>query len=96
MKISTNQILAKMNKFLQEEIKNLNEKKELDYPFYVINIKTNKIASGWEFKEDAQDFINDIKETHPDKVKDLKIYSKAHLQNKLKIDFLNKNNWYNV
>lgn len=96
MKFTRKEILETMNQILQKEIKLVFEKKDEDYPFYVVNTKTKKIASGWDYREDAKDFIDDLKETHPDKVKDLKIFSQSHVKNNLKIDFLNQNNWYNV
>lgn len=49
------------------------------YAFYVVNPKTLKIITGWEFQSDAKDFVA---ETNPN----LKIYTKTHLVGKLKIN----------
>lgn len=47
-----------------------------DYKYYVLDTKKNKIESGWEYKEDAQDRID------TDELKNVKVYSKTFLKSK--------------
>ena len=51
-------------------MKKINKK---DYKFYLLNKKTNKIDTGWEYKEDA---IDAKKDRDSD---DYKVYTKSHL-----------------
>jgi len=53
--------------------KKINQK---DYAFYVFNIKINKINSGWEFKEDANEAIEELEGS------DFKVYTKKYLLSK--------------
>ena len=44
-------------------IKNFNHD-NIDYKFYVYNTQTEQLYSGWEYKEDAQDHIDEIKDEY--------------------------------
>lgn len=44
--------MKKWNEIVIEARGKMNQK---DYKFYVLNKKSNKIRSGWEYKEDAED-----------------------------------------
>jgi len=45
------------------------------YKFFVVNIKTKKVESGWEFKDDAKDALSDF-----DDDKDYKVLSELQLK----------------
>ena len=45
------------------------------YPYYVVDIRRNVIVSGWDYREDAKDFIVDH-EDHPG----LRVYGKAKVK----------------
>ena len=71
-----------------------------NYKYYVFNTIDNRIFSGWEFKEDALESCNDIKEFNIainsiNKIMNAgyKIYTKSYLENNLKIDTNSLNNW---
>jgi len=59
---------------------NINEMKKINqkgYQFYLLNKKTNKIDTGWEYKEDANDAKNE--KSNPE---DFIVYSKQYLISK--------------
>lgn len=57
-----------------------------DYKYYVLCKKSNKILSGWEYREDARDFVEETGR------KDLKIYTRSYLK-RLGIDPKDNSNW---
>ena len=61
-----------------------------EYKYYVFNTIDNLIFSGWEFKEDSIDSLKEVKEVIDS---NFKIYTKSYLENNLKINTNNLNNW---
>lgn len=77
-------IEEKINKYLNEaRPKKYNQK---GYEFYVV--VNNKIQSGWEYREDAQDMVDELKENGTK----AKIYKKAGLK-KLGLNPDNNKDW---
>jgi len=58
-----------------------------DYKYYVFNPNTQKIITGWEYRDDAYDFI---KETD---YEDLLVYTRTYLAHQLDIDPIDNQNW---
>lgn len=57
------------------------------YKYYVFNTKTKKIITGWEYREDAYDFIKENgNENH-------KVYTRTYLAYQLNIDPASNNSW---
>ena len=78
------------NKDLEIEDSKIEEKiNQSDYKYYVVNPKTNKILTGWEYKEDADD---NAKEQMDYGKKDIAVFSKKTVKN-LGIDVDNNNSW---
>ena len=46
-----------------------------DYPFYVVHVPSQKIVSGWDYREDAQDDLDERKEF--DQAAGMKVYTAA-------------------
>lgn len=63
---------------------------EAGYKFYVLNPETKKIASGWEYKEEAFDFIKDLKENKKAPV--LKVFTKEYVLSQ-RVNPDDDNNW---
>jgi hypothetical protein len=88
--------VKKEESFAEFKARKLNEKtNQPDYKFYVVgkNKKDeNKIESGWEYKEDAQDQINELKETGITGVKVLQVTGLK----KLGLDPDNDSDWGNL
>ncbi len=57
------------------------------YRFYVYNPRTGKIVSGWEYREDAEDFIRESSNSK------LKVYTRRYVE-RLGSDPSRNNSWY--
>lgn len=64
-----------INKIIKEELNSLKKKAESlsegtmndpDYKYYIINTKTKKIVSGWEYLDDAKEELKYNKENNPE------------------------------
>lgn len=62
-----------------------------DYVYYVFRPRDGAILSGWEFREDAKDFVADLEESG---IRGLKIYTLGKLK-QLGIDPNKNKNWKN-
>jgi hypothetical protein len=74
---------------LQEDVKAEEKINQPDYKYYVVNSKTNKIRTGWEYKEDADDAA---KEEINYGQKDIAIFAKKTLKS-MNIDPELNENW---
>lgn len=63
------------------------------YKFYALNVDSNKIVAGNEYKSDAQDVANEFLEDEKNKGK-YKVYTKSFLTSK-GIDADSDSNWAN-
>lgn len=61
-----------------------------DYKWFVFDMDRDKIVAGNAYREDANDVLNEAKG------RNLKVYSAAHLKNKLQIDPYDSDNWSNL
>lgn len=66
--------IQKYDSFLNEKREKINQK---DYTHYVVNVVDDKIWSGWEYKEDAEEMS--VEEGEPFPRAKLKVYSKEFL-----------------
>ena len=63
-----------------------------EYKYFVIDLNDNLVHSGWEFKEDALDILDELLEgLYTAITSDYKIYTKKYLKNKIYLN--NNNNW---
>ena len=62
------------------------------YHYYVVDKTSNKILSGWDYKEDAKDDVVDIKEFHPRKK--IGIYAQKSVE-RMGIDVIDPFSWSN-
>tara|TARA_Y100001937_G_scaffold2912_1_gene3789 strand:- start:1583 stop:1807 length:225 start_codon:yes stop_codon:yes gene_type:complete len=63
-----------------------------EYKYYVIDLNDNLIHSGWYYRDDALEALDELLEGIATAVtSDYMIYSKIYLKNK--IDLNNNNNW---
>lgn len=71
------------NEIMEEKIN------QSDYKYYIVNTKTRKIQSGWEYKEDADDNLKELIEFGQ---KDMSVHSKKSIKS-LDIDPDDNSNW---
>ncbi len=90
-----------------KNIKNFNHD-NIDYKFYVYNTQTGQLYSGWEYKEDAQDHIDEIKDEYrimkeeegdrlildPKMMNGFKIYTRKYVLNNLCMDLNDHDSWF--
>jgi hypothetical protein len=62
------------------------------YPFYVVDKTSNKILSGWDYREDAKDDVVEIKEFHPRKK--VGIYTRKSVE-RMGINVIAPSSWSN-
>ena len=60
-----------------------------DYKYYVFDLVKSKINTGWEFRSDAQDALDDLGSDSQYK----KIYTGTYLKHSLHVDPEDNNNW---
>ena len=79
-----------------------------NYKFYVYNTETKQVYSGWEYKEDAQDHIDEIKDEYRAMKEEegdrlildrkmmngFKIYTRKYVLNNLCMDLNDYDSWF--